>query len=221
MLFITLKQAEEETTDRLRSSHPCFGPVPDVLQQRERERASEGGSIWGQIFPWQDPRDAAEGRVQPVKERLRARQSISGLHLHNKWSSHGFSSSCTPLIHSSAHAEVRSRRRGEKKRERRRGQPFCWSCPPWQKQHTLSHLCCCCRIQLRSYKLICFGKFAAAFTQKVVYERKSQSRARTITEMIRFNANALENMSKCCLFHCKCKIFGAIYLEILSNITCF
>lgn len=46
----------------------------------------------GQTFPWQDPRDPAEGRVQPLKERMRARQSISSSHLHNKWSSHGFSS---------------------------------------------------------------------------------------------------------------------------------
>lgn len=121
-----------------------------------------------------------------------------------------------------------STRRGEvaetgerRRRERRRGQPFCWSGPPWQEQHTRSRLCCCCRMQLRGYKLICFGKFAAAFTQKVTYERKSQSRARTITEMIKFNANALENMSKRCLFHCKFKIFGAIYLNILSNMTCF
>lgn len=126
----------------------------------------------------------------------------------------------TPLIHSSAHAEVRSRRRGEKKRGEG-GSLFAGVALPGRTRHTRSHLCCCCRIQLRSYKLICFGKFAAAFTQKVVYERKSQSRARTITEMIKFNANALENMSKCCLFHCKCEIFGAIYLKILSNITCF
>lgn len=46
--------------------------------------------VRGQTLPWQDPRDPVEGRVQPLKERLRARQSISGLHLHNKWSSHSF-----------------------------------------------------------------------------------------------------------------------------------
>lgn len=77
---------------------------------RERER--------GQTFPWQDPRVPTEGRVQPLKERLRARQSISGLHLHNKWSSYSFSSPShtsthTPLMsvstqRSSAHANARS-----------------------------------------------------------------------------------------------------------------
>ena len=71
----------------------------------------------GQIFPWQDPQDAAESRVQPVKERLRARQSISGLHLHNKWSSRGFSSACartharTPLIGTRRHKVAQMRKR--------------------------------------------------------------------------------------------------------------
>lgn len=51
-----------------------------------------GGTRVGQTFPWQDPRDTAEARVQPVKERLRAQQSISGSHFHNKWSSHSFCS---------------------------------------------------------------------------------------------------------------------------------
>ncbi|CAB1428698.1 unnamed protein product [Pleuronectes platessa] len=60
----------------------------------DREGEREGGMM-GQTFPWQDPWDPAEGRVQPLKERLRAQQSISGLHLHNKWSSHGFSSAHT------------------------------------------------------------------------------------------------------------------------------
>lgn len=99
--------------------------------------------VRGQTFPWQDPRDSAEGRVQPLKERLRARQSISGLHLHNKWSSHGFSSAHTrvhpPLMsvstqHSSAHANARSDRRGgrERGRERegerdRKRAAICWS----------------------------------------------------------------------------------------------
>lgn len=126
--------------------------------KRERERA---GEYMGQIFPWQDPWDAAEGRVQPVKERLRARQSISGLHLHNKWSSRGFSSACTrtrthtPLISTRRHKVA-----GMKKRERGRGQPFCWSGTTWQQQHKHPHLYCW-MIQLRSYKLICFGKFTA------------------------------------------------------------
>lgn len=47
-----------------------------------------GGS--GHAFPWQDPWDTAEGRVQPLKESLHAWQSISGSHLHNKWSAHVF-----------------------------------------------------------------------------------------------------------------------------------
>lgn len=85
----------------------------------------------GQIFPWQDPRDTAESRVQPVKERLRARQSISGLHLHNKWSSRGFSSACArahtthPLISTRRHKVAEM-----KKREKRRGQPSRWSGTP-------------------------------------------------------------------------------------------
>lgn len=75
----------------------------------------------GQIFPWQDPWDAAEGRVQPVKERLRARQSISGLHLHNKWSSRGFSSACTHTRTHTTHQHTptqgrRDEEEGEKKR---------------------------------------------------------------------------------------------------------
>lgn len=41
----TLKQAEEERTERLRSTHSCFGPMPGALQQRERERAS--GRVYG------------------------------------------------------------------------------------------------------------------------------------------------------------------------------
>lgn len=110
----TLNRQEE--TERLRSAHPCFGPVPDVLQQRESERARE---CMGQIFPWQDPRDAAEGRVQPVKERLRARQSISGLHLHNKWSSRGFCSACTRRHARRSFTHQCTPSRGRRGRERR------------------------------------------------------------------------------------------------------
>lgn len=76
-----------------------------------------------------------------MKERLRARQSISSLHLHNKWSSHGFSSAHTrahtPLMsvstqRSSAHADARSERWGGRKRkreeERESKRPaICWS----------------------------------------------------------------------------------------------
>lgn len=76
----------------------------------------------GQIFPWQDPRDAAEGRVQPVKERLRARQSISGLHLHNKWSSRGSSSARTRThtrrSSTPQNTPTRGHRRGEGRRKR-------------------------------------------------------------------------------------------------------
>lgn len=86
--------------------------------KRERERA---GEYMGQIFPWQDPWDAAEGRVQPVKERLRARQSISGLHLHNKWSSRGFSSACTRTRTHTAHQHTPTQgRRDEEEGERKR-----------------------------------------------------------------------------------------------------
>lgn len=72
---------------------------------RERER--------GQTFPWQDPRVPTEGRVQPLKERLRARQSISGLHLHNKWSSYSFSSpshTSTHTTHECIHSALISTR---------------------------------------------------------------------------------------------------------------
>lgn len=75
------------------------------------------GTGVGQTFPWQDPRDTTEARVQPVKERMRARQSISCSHLHNKWGSHIFSSTRslarTPFVSvstlgSSAHANAGS-----------------------------------------------------------------------------------------------------------------
>lgn len=83
-----------------------------------------------QTFPWQDPWDPAEGRVQPVKERLRARQSISSLHLHNKWRrmrahTHTHTYITPECIHS---ALISTRRRKvremgrEEEKERRRGQ---------------------------------------------------------------------------------------------------
>lgn len=80
----------------------------------------------GQTFPWQDPRDTAEARVQPVKERLRARQSISGAHLHNKWSSHSFCSARMHATRECIHSgliSTRQRRVRETGREggRRRG----------------------------------------------------------------------------------------------------
>lgn len=80
-----------------------------------------------------------------------------------------------------------------KKRERRRGQPLCWSGTRWQEQHEHPHLYCW-MIQRRSYKLMCFGKFTAALAKKVICKRKSQLKARTITEMIKVNAKALENI---------------------------
>lgn len=73
-------------------AHPHSGPAPGLIRPRETEKRGWGGTRVGQTFPWQDPRDTAEARVQPVKERLRARQSISVAHLHNKWSSHSFCS---------------------------------------------------------------------------------------------------------------------------------
>lgn len=82
--------------------------------------------VRGQTFPWQDPRDPAEGRVQPLKERLRARQSISGLHLHNKWSSHGFSSPHTHMrahtTHKLIHSALISTRRHKVIEKRREGE---------------------------------------------------------------------------------------------------
>lgn len=71
-------------------------------------------------------------------------------------------------------------------------------------------------IQLQSYKLICFGKFTAALTEKVIYKRKSQLRVRMITEMIKFNAKALKNT----LFLLQIESFSTS-LKILSKITCF
>lgn len=87
--------------------------------------------LGGQTFPWQDPRDPAEGRVQTVKERLHARQSISGLHLHNKWELPRFLQRSHTRAHtrshhslsvstqrSSPHADARSERWGGRKRKR-------------------------------------------------------------------------------------------------------
>lgn len=72
-------------------------PGPPPTQEDGEEGVGEGageergGTRVGQTFPWQDPWDTAEARVQPLKERMRAWQSITGLHLHNKWSFHSFS----------------------------------------------------------------------------------------------------------------------------------
>lgn len=140
------ESSTERQTEREKREKPALCPsslwpsARPALTEEEGER--EGvvcacGCVcaWGggQTFPWQDPRDLAEGRVQPVKERLRARQSISGLHLHNKWSSHGFCSARahTPLTsvstqRSSAHADARSERWGGRNRKREE-EAICWS----------------------------------------------------------------------------------------------
>lgn len=122
----TQRQTARERTERPAlcpsSLWPRARPAP-TEDEREREGVVSV-CVRGQTFPWQDLRDPAEGRVQPVKERLRARQSISGLHLHNKWSSHGFSSAHTrahmsvSTQRSSAHADARSERGGGRKRKR-------------------------------------------------------------------------------------------------------
>ena len=139
----TERQTETENRERPAlcpsSLWPSARPAP-TEEEGEREgvvRAcgcvcAQGG---GQTFPWQDPRDLAEGRVQPVKERLRARQSISGLHLHNKWSSHGFCRARTHTHHSRVyplsahqHTPTQGQRDGEGGRERERKRPaICWS----------------------------------------------------------------------------------------------
>lgn len=83
---------------------PHARPAPE--RAREAECARGYVCVRGeQTFPWQDPQDPMESRVQPVKERLHARQSISSSHLHNKWSSHGFSSTHT-RTHTRAHADT-------------------------------------------------------------------------------------------------------------------
>lgn len=97
----------------------------------------------GQTFPLQGPRDTAEGRVQPVKERLCAWQSISGLHLHNKWSFRGFSGAHARTHHSGVnplrahqHAPTQGQRDGEGGAQRERKRPaICWSGTP----HILAH----------------------------------------------------------------------------------
>lgn len=100
-LFITgVRHRGRQKRSRERGcAHPHSGPVPGRRKTEMREGGGEGGrgscgggTRVGQTFPWQDPRDTAEARVQPVKERLRAQQSISGSHFHNKWSSHSFCS---------------------------------------------------------------------------------------------------------------------------------
>lgn len=168
----TLKQAEEERTERLRSTHSCFGPMPGALQQRERER-ERAGEYMGQIFPWQDPRDAAESRVQPVKGRLRAQQSISGLHLHNKWSSRGFSSACTRTHthHSSTHQHMPTQGRSDEEDGEKKRAAFMleWHSLAETTRTSHPHLYCW-MTHLRSYKLNCFGKFTAALTEKVIYK---------------------------------------------------
>lgn len=128
---------DEERRARLRPSSLWPGARPDPTQGDGEERGRGGGGTRvGQTFPWQDPRDTAEARVQPVKERLRARQSISGAHLHNKWSSHSFCSArslaCTPFVSastlgSSAHANAGSERRGGRVGGGGGGAAICWS----------------------------------------------------------------------------------------------
>lgn len=136
---------EEEST-----AAPILTLAPCQCSSNPGRRRREGGWVGGergvgQTFPWQDPWDTAEARVQPVKERMRTRQSISGSHLHNKWSSHIFSSTCsfirslarslarTPFVSvstlgSSAHANAGSdggwREEGE---EEGRRAAICWS----------------------------------------------------------------------------------------------
>lgn len=135
----SLRELNREADREREKREACAVPILTLAQCQacsDRGGGRKGGCcvrVWmcvcarggGQTFPWQDPRDLAEGRVQPVKERLRARQSISGLHLHNKWSSHGFCSARahTPLTsvstqRSSAHADARSERWGGRKRKR-------------------------------------------------------------------------------------------------------
>lgn len=106
---LSIFSLQDLITERIESSLPISTLAPCQAcssRGKQRKRGCRervwmcGGCVRGQTFPWQDPRDPAEGRVQPLKERLRARQSISGLHLHNKWSSHGFSS---PLYHTDTH----------------------------------------------------------------------------------------------------------------------
>lgn len=162
----SLPERHTETGRRKRSVCPSVlwpsARRAPTKRERERVRARER---MGQIFPWQDPRDAAEGRVQPVKERLRARQSISGLHLHNKWSSRGFSSACTRRHAHRSSTQCtprRGRRDRERRRERRKGKALCWSGTPWQNRQEHPRLYCWMR-QRRSHRLIRFGTSAAAF----------------------------------------------------------
>lgn len=147
----------------------------------------------GQIFPWQDPRDAAEGRVQPVKERLRARQSISGLHLHNKWSSRGFSSACTRRHARRSSTHQCTPLRGRRDRERRREEEEEGSLLEWLSlaEPAPTPLLLgdtAAEPQTRPLRQIC----SSVRGKKVAYERKSQSRARRITAMLKFNAKALK-----------------------------
>ena len=140
----TERQRDRETERQKETEAMPILTLAECQACSDREREREGGGVlWacvdvcvrGQTFPWQDPWDPAEGRVQPLKERLRAQQSISGLHLHNKWSSHGFSSAHTrahttyECIHSALISTRRRKvramgREGEKesRRERERGQ---------------------------------------------------------------------------------------------------
>lgn len=111
-----------------------------------------------------------------------------------------------------AHSLISARRaevaEAGREEERRKGKALCWSGTPWQNQPERPRLYCW-MIQRRRHKLIRFGKFAAALRgKKVAYERKSQSRARGIIEMLKFNAKALENRTMSCFFsHCKLKGF--------------
>lgn len=104
-----------------------------------RERES-----MGQTFPLQGPRDTAEGRVQLVKERLCARQSISGLHLHNKWSFRGFSGAHARTRHSGVnplrahqHAPTQGQRDGEGGAQREREKEASYLLE-WHSTHTSS-----------------------------------------------------------------------------------
>lgn len=137
----TPRQTERKRA-RLRPSSlwPRASAPPTHGDGEERVGGWVGGERGvGQTFPWQDPWDTAEARVQPVKERMRARQSISGSHLHNKWSSHMFSSTCsfirslarTPFVSvstlgSSAHANAGSDGGWREEEEGRRA-AICWS----------------------------------------------------------------------------------------------
>lgn len=129
----TERTEREKETER---SVPCPSSLwPNARPARQRNR--EDGRVLpsvrgcrlcvcvclrGQTFPWQDPRDPAEGRVQPLKERLRARQSISGLHLHNKWSSHGFTHARTHTTYECIHSALISTRRRKVREMRREGE---------------------------------------------------------------------------------------------------